>query len=318
MRFWRRSPVSPGHRAIAWVSLLVVIAGGCSASRSNQEATRTTGKYGSGVDLEFDKNKPVEEQVPEAHGLGGGAAELPVQQRPSSTGGGTRPNIRAKAQDYGETGQNAFFYLNSQVPELVVELDAVQGQAPSQATLSLLHERLESVADKPAGIRLLPIETIPASSKTEWTMTDISVVEEQNRDNFNSREKAVIYILFLNGEPKDGGAIGIAYASSSMVIFTQRIRGAATPLVSAESIEKAAAVHEVGHLLSLVNLGYTSPRDHADPEHPSHSKNPGSVMYWAVDNVGVATLLGGRTEPPNDYDGDDRADLADVKAGKLG
>ena len=31
----------------------------------------------------------------------------------------------------------------------------------------------------------------------------------------------------------------------------------------------------------------------------------------------VANLLGGRTQPPNDYDTDDRADLADVRSGKL-
>jgi hypothetical protein len=40
-------------------------------------------------------------------------------------------------------------------------------------------------------------------------------------------------------------------------------------------------------------------------------------MYWAVDNVGVASLLGGRTAPPTDFDADDKADLADVKLGRL-
>jgi hypothetical protein len=41
-------------------------------------------------------------------------------------------------------------------------------------------------------------------------------------------------------------------------------------------------------------------------------------MFYAVDSVGVVNLLGGRTEPPNTFDADDKADLADVKAGKLG
>jgi hypothetical protein len=41
------------------------------------------------------------------------------------------------------------------------------------------------------------------------------------------------------------------------------------------------------------------------------------VMYYAVDSIGVVGLLGGRTEPPNSFDKDDLADLADLKSGKL-
>jgi len=66
-----------------------------------------------------------------------------------------------------------------------------------------------------------------------------------------------------------------------------------------------------------VNLGYHSPRPHEDPQHPGHSNDPNSVMYWAVDNVGVATLLGGHTAPPTDFDPDDRADLSDIRRGEL-
>jgi len=125
-------------------------------------------------------------------------------------------------------------------------------------------------------------------------------------------------MLFVDGQPQQQGPIGIAYSSSTDVIFEQAIRDAATPLVSAQEIEQAAMVHEVGHLLSLVNLTYHSPRPHEDPNHPGHSSDPNSVMYWAIDNVGVATLLGGHTQPPTGFDPDDLADLNDVKAGKLG
>ena len=129
----------------------------------------------------------------------------------------------------------------------------------------------------------------------------------------------VLYVIYVNGSyAKEQDALGLAYNSSTFVVFAEQIReAAATPIVSATSIEQAVVVHEMGHVLALVNLGYASPRDHEDPDHRGHSDNPSSVMYWAMDNVGVANLLGGRTAPPDDFDADDRADLDDLKSGRL-
>jgi hypothetical protein len=150
-------------------------------------------------------------------------------------------------------------------------------------------------------------------------MSDIRAAESKYRRYNSDARNAVIYLMFVDGQPNpNNGQIGVAFDASSDVIFEGAIRnGAATPLVTAEEIEHAVVVHEVGHILSLVNIGYTSPRPHEDSQHQGHSNNPGSVMYWAVDNVGVVNLLGGRSAPPTDYDSNDRADLADVRAGKL-
>jgi hypothetical protein len=126
-----------------------------------------------------------------------------------------------------------------------------------------------------------------------------------------------IYLQFLDGTYEDRDAVGVAYGASSAAIFSQHIEEIATVLVGSEAIERAATIHEIGHLLSLVNIGYRSPRTREDPDHPNHSSNPDSVMYWAVDNVGVVTVLGGDMELPTDFDADDRADLEDVRTGEL-
>ena len=67
-------------------------------------------------------------------------------------------------------------------------------------------------------------------------------------------------------------------------------------------------VHEVGHLLGLVNLVYQSPVDHEDPDHPGYLGNDDSVMYWAIESVDVGNFIFGSW--PNDFDNDDRNDLA--------
>lgn len=182
----------------------------------------------------------------------------------------------------------------------------------------MLRTRLASIVDKPGGIEMLPVETF-SGDRSPWSEGDLLDVEKRNRDRYSTRSAMVLYVIYVNGSYSERPeALGLAYDSSTFAIFVERIReAAATPLVSSASIEQAVVVHEMGHVLALVNLGYESPRDHEDPQHRGHSSNPESVMYWAMDNVGVANLLGGRTTPPDDFDPDDRADLEDLKEGRL-
>lgn len=223
--------------------------------------------------------------------------------------------MAVRASDGGDPGSNAAAFLRAEIPRLVVEIDAVDGKGPRPETLDLLRSRLAAVVDKPGGIRFLPVEAIPAHGGA-WTLDDLRAAERAHRDSHNSTSAASLYLLFVDGTPPKDGAIGIAFSGSSAAIFSDQVADAATLLVSAAAIERADTVHEVGHLLSLVNLGYRSSRDHEDPGHRGHSDNPRSVMYWAVDNVGVASLLGGRTEPPTAFDADDLADLAAIRSGR--
>ena len=238
------------------------------------------------------------------------------QREPDPKSGRRSSEESFRVNDRGSPGANAPAYLRGSVPRLVVEIDAVQGKAPQPQTVTLVRSRLEAVADKPGGITILPTETIPPRGGA-WTFDALREAEARHRDTHSTSERASMYVLFVDGTPPKRDAIGTTYSSSAAAIFVDQIADVSTLLVTAAAIERAATVHEVGHLLSLVNFGYRSPRNREDPEHPGHSKNQRSVMYWAVDNVGVVTILGGRTEPPTQFDRDDLADLADIRAGKL-
>lgn len=50
-----------------------------------------------------------------------------------------------------------------------------------------------------------------------------------------------------------------------------------------------------------------------DSAHPGHSRNPGSVMYFAVESNDIAQLLG--AEIPTEFDQEDRNDLATIRTG---
>ena len=225
------------------------------------------------------------------------------------------PPATQRIDDHGPVGSNTFLYLNRTIGKLVVEIDAVHGYEPAASAVSLLRTRLSQVADKPAGIDVLPVTVIPGTVSGDAKHTFMENTERKYRVHYSTARAIVLYVLYSDNDT--GNSIGAAYSSSAFAVFKQSIESAATPLVSAEEIEDSVIVHEMGHVLALVNIGYTSPRDHEDPNHPGHSKNPGSVMYWAVDNVGVVGLLGGHMRPPTTFDADDLADLRDLRDGKL-
>jgi hypothetical protein len=226
--------------------------------------------------------------------------------------------VARSINDEAALGRNARLYLNRGVPKLIVEVDAVEGYEPTAAALDLLRTRLASVVDKPSGIQMLPTESF-SEHHTSWDGADLRVAERRYRDRYSSSAAAVLYVIYVDGSyAASDDALGAAFNASSFAVFVQKIRqDATTPLVPSSAIERSVLVHETGHVLALVNLTYRSPRDHEDPQHEGHSRNPDSVMYWAIDNVGIASLLGGRTAPPTDFDSDDRADLADLRSGKL-
>jgi hypothetical protein len=201
----------------------------------------------------------------------------------------------------------------SPASRLVVEVDWVAGREPGATALDHLRRVLADVCDKPGGVIVERGGEI-ASARSSYGRSDITSLERANRSRRSAGDTATMWVVYLNGSfADDEGALGVAYEASGAAIFRDRIDDATTAIVNAGRIESAVLTHEAGHLLALVNIGYRSRVNHEDPEHPHHSRNRDSVMYWAVEDVSLRTLLAGG--PPREFDQDDRADLEALKAG---
>jgi hypothetical protein len=284
-----------------------VVSGGCVA-RGAGVAGPQTAKYGGPV-------SSAAASAPRPVAPARKAVDRPAgTTAPAATHAAAR--VRQGIDDDAAVGSNTYLYLNAKVPKLIVEVDAVRGYEPAPSALDVLRERLTEVVDKPGGVDFLPTRNIPAMEPGDQQHTSMENTEKKYRLHHSSPSAIVLYILYSDEDPGNG-VIGAAYSSSAFAVFKKAIASAATPLVTAEDIEDSVIVHETGHVLALVNIGYRSPRDHEDPNHPNHSKNPRSVMYWAVDNIGVVALLGGSTKPPTAFDADDLADLRDLRDGRL-
>ena len=181
----------------------------------------------------------------------------------------------------------------------------------------MLLERLEEVCDKPNGIS---VEFSEVNYEFEGAWTADAVREQawihKSGDVMDASELRW-QLLFPEGEYSENGVLGVAVDGSSIALFGDTIEESDGPFgrPSVENVENSVIVHEIGHLLGLVNLVYTSPADHEDAEHPGHSNNEDSVMYWAVNSADLANIFFGSI--PNEFDQDDLADLAGMADGSI-
>jgi hypothetical protein len=121
----------------------------------------------------------------------------------------------------------------------------------------------------------------------------------------------VLHLLYLKGAFTDDSVLGVTVRADTTAIFPDQISRTSSPLVSRQRLEQAVDTHELGHVLGLVDLYLDDNRD--DPEHPGHSTNPHSVMYWAVESDLVGQVLDG--PPPVAFDGADQNDLSRIHGG---
>jgi hypothetical protein len=236
--------------------------------------------------------------------------------RTSTTGGGSTSiattgstSQKPTLNDDGAVGTMARAYLRrSPATSLTVEVDYVSGRQPQQSALDHLKAILERELDKPAGISIRVGSAI-ASNTTSWTVQAMVAFERAHRNDHSSGAHASMWFGYVGGSFADNAnALAVAFTASSSMIFRDRLNDATSALVIEPEIERSVITHEAGHLLALVNLGYRSKHNHEDPQHPGHSSDPDSVMYWAVEDISIRTIVHGG--PPSDFDQDDRDDLA--------
>lgn len=191
---------------------------------------------------------------------------------------------------------------------LVIEIDYVSGRRPSTQAVDHLKAILQRELAKPDGI-VIDVDSEIANTRESYTLNNLRSLEGQYRGLHSNGDEATIWIAGLNGSYSGGSStLGLSFGATAFALFEDQIQDAANVFVSASSIERSVITHEMGHLLGLINIGYRSHYDHEDPQHPHHSKYETSVMFWAVEDTSIATIL--RGGPPDDFDQYDRADLA--------
>lgn len=190
---------------------------------------------------------------------------------------------------------------------IVVELRAQDGAAPTAATIDHLVRVLRDASGKQVAVDGPdPL----AGDGRDWTADALTSAADGAAQLPQGGVQIVLRLLFLRGSFEgDDSVLGIAVSGDVAAVFSDQVDAAAGLLVAPDVVEDAVSVHEVGHLMGLVDLVVGSGR--SDPAHPGHSRNQDSVMYWAVESDLIGQLIDGGI--PNELDADDRAELATIR-----
>lgn len=171
---------------------------------------------------------------------------------------------------------------------LVVEVDVMEGAQPVTGVAPELELSLQDVLNKPRGIEVVFDETLPARPDDyAWTDDELADLLRHRESLSISDDTIRIHTLFLLGRAADSDStLGQSWAPHNVVMFKDRITQACT--VSASSCywaEHYVWLHEIGHLLGLVNFGTRMQTPHEDLEHPNHCDEPNCVMNWAYEGA---------------------------------
>lgn len=282
------------RRALA-VALLAVSVSACASDPSTIASGPTT-------------SMPAEATTPQPGVVRSSSTTMHARTVVGSTPStGSRPaSPTTQLPPLGGAGTEAPHYLRaSRSSAIVLQVLTQSGAEPRQGSIDHLVSNLEQVSGKPVTVTG---GTLPSSSAT-WTDASLEA-EGASRQPSVADGVALMQYLFVHGTYRgDDSVLGLTVTGDLTAIFSDQVTGAASGLATPGHIEESVTTHELGHLLGLVDLFLHTGR--ADPQHPGHSRNPKSVMYWAVESSVVTDLLTGG--PPTEFDAADRADLATIR-----
>jgi hypothetical protein len=280
-----------------------------AAVAADTPAPATTTDPNDGPDADADAATPAPTTT---RPRGGGAASAPMPEDPTAPPPGSGDVEPTPADDgrLGPPGAYARTLLRPQpATTIVVERFHQRDAAPSRAAFAFAENTLRSVTAKPVSVR--PSVELSGGARS-WTADELRQTANAVGRVTAGSTTAVLRLLFVHGtfEGQDS-VLGVAVRGDVIAIFSDAIDGARTPVLAGDTIEEAVIVHELGHVLGLVDLARDTGR--ADPEHPGHSRSSRSVMYWAVESSLIGQVLTG--PPPREFDAQDRADLEALRQG---
>ena len=217
---------------------------------------------------------------------------------PTTTAAAAAPTT-APLPTPGGPGSFAARYLRPGDSQQLTVAALVEPNAdPQPGTLAHLQGVLQQVTGKPVTVTTVPIGAVGGS----WSSSRLATVADASAPAPTAAD-AVLSLLFVHGDfGGDTNVLGVATRGDVAAVFVDQLAGSAGLIGSVAPIERAVSTHEVGHLLGLVDLFLHTGRQ--DPDHPGHSTDKQSVMYWAVESSVIGEVLG--ANPPTEFDSADR------------
>lgn len=202
----------------------------------------------------------------------------------TENGSNPAPNMRS-------TGSSARDFLSADNYEaLAIELVYVEGFRPTAQTVTNLRNFLQARLNKPGGITVSE-RSVESPRISPYTLDEIRDLEKDLRSQYNDINELSLYIFFADGRYTSDTAntftLGTAYRNTSCVIYENTVINYSNRPNGPErtALESTVLLHEVCHLLGLVNFGTPMQELHEDSAHSKHCDNVNCLMYWQAQMI---------------------------------
>ena len=176
---------------------------------------------------------------------------------------------------------------------ITIEVQHMKGFTPDSASLENLKAFLYENTHKPKGIDIV-VKEIPSAADHAFTLNQAAEVEKKYRKVFSRKKDLALYILYTDGYYTDPNYLGWAYRNTSIVMFGKKLleSSESTGKPSRTKLETTVLLHEMAHLLGLVNVGTPLQSHHKDDDHGKHCANADCLMYYQIGiNESLSILL---------------------------
>ena len=166
---------------------------------------------------------------------------------------------------------------------LKVEVQYMDGYEPDALAIQNLRRFLMQRLRKPGGIYFVQ-RKIPAVKDSVLTRGQVDEIRRANRREYTKGNQLAVYILYTNGEFQNRNILGQAFRNTSIVIYGKALEHHSNTFSNPArtTLETTLLLHEMGHLLGLVDKGTPMTFDHADSTKEAHCNNPKCIMYWGI------------------------------------
>ena len=213
--------------------------------------------------------------------------------------------------------------------KLVLEVDYVDGYAPASPPERIIAQ-LTAILDKPDGIELTLDDTLTSASGQAWSVEALTDLMDEVYDLPVDEATIKIHTIVVDGhyeqDTADGKVLGLSWGGRRVALFGETIRTLcqgslpAIRTLACNATLNSVWMHEIGHLLGLVDNGLPMVTDHLDPDasHGKHDASPDCLMHWET-NTGkviqrvVAAIQAGHGESPLAFDAACQSDIAALR-----
>ncbi len=174
---------------------------------------------------------------------------------------------------------------------LTIELKYMKGFRPDEETIYELKTFMQRYTLKPGGIEVIVSEVNPTEKKV-LNVEDVQKIEDQHRTYFPINNRLAIHVLITDGSHSDPNHLGMAYRSTSAVLFGGTIlkHSGSSKLLSKSELETSVLLHEMGHLMALGIASETASARRSGKGKLDHCENKMCLMYHATETTNPSVI----------------------------